>query len=346
MVVERALQSRDRMRNICFTLNNPTDEEKAFFNKLTTDAEFRRLKNCRYIVYQQEIGVDTATVHLQGYIELFGQQSVRQIKTKYNARMHIERRRGSQQQAIDYCKKQDTRDPNGPSGTGGIHAKTTVSGSLIDAIANNASITEIADAFPDQFMKHASNIEKMVELKAKPRDWAMKIDIYFGDTGVGKSYTAHVDNPDAYYGSWPAGGRWWWPRYEGQETVILDEFRHQIKMDQMLQIMDRYPMKVEFKGGNTEFRSKHIVITTNICPRQWYPGVDDRTMLWRRLEDFCTVWKFEKPASWQEREHVKTYDEIIKYKCVWDQTTLSYIRYVNMDDNQGYESDLMDIDDE
>ncbi len=75
--------------------------------------------------------------------------------------------------------------------------------------------------------------------------------------------------------------------------MVLDEFRHQIKMDDMLMLLDRYPYKIQYKGGFTTFRSKTIVITTNISPENWYPGVRDVTMLRRRLTEFCKLYEFQ-----------------------------------------------------
>ena len=105
------------------------------------------------------------------------------------------------------------------------------------------------------------------------------------------------------------GGRWWWSKYEGEETVILDEFRHQIKYDAMLKIMDRYPMWTEYKGGTREFTSKKIVITTNIEPMDWYPGKDAEgfSMLRRRILEFAEIWEFRRqdPDTELEWENIQ-----------------------------------------
>ncbi len=53
-------------------------------------------------------------------------------------------------------------------------------------------------------------------------------------------------------------------------------------------------MKVEYKGGNREFNSKKLVITTNIEPMNWYPGKDEEgfSMLKRRLDNFAKIYDF------------------------------------------------------
>lgn len=320
------LTSRSRMRNFMFTLNNPTDAEKLFYNRLAINEDSRNQVNVRYVIFQEEIAPNTGTHHLQGYIELTRQLSLRQIRTTFGERGHYEVRRGSQAQAQDYCRKNDTRDPDGVANHGGIPARSRVSGSLVESIAAKATRSEIMTAYPEEYLKYGTNIDKMINSNVDKRTWEMHTDIFFGETGAGKSMTAQHQAPEAYNGMWPCGGRWWWPDYEGEETVILDEFRHQIKMDKMLKLLDRYPMKIEYKNGNTEFRSKNIIITTNISPMEWYPNVSDRTMLRRRINEFCTVWKFERPEVWDDRSHQKVIGDIKKYKCTWNQAHMQYER--------------------
>lgn len=62
----------------------------------------------------------------------------------------------------------------------------------------------------------------------------------------------------------------WWQRYDGEHTVIMDDFYGWVPYDEMLRIMDRYPHKVETKGGYKEFLSKQLIITSNLHPCEWY----------------------------------------------------------------------------
>jgi hypothetical protein len=79
-----------KYRNIVFTLNNYTNQE------------FEDLKNCelfKYVIIGKEVG-ESGTSHLQGYAELVSQTRFNRIK-KINPRLHIEKRFGSQYQAIE-----------------------------------------------------------------------------------------------------------------------------------------------------------------------------------------------------------------------------------------------------
>ena len=84
-----------RSRCACFTLNNWTEEEKKAIISLDTYT---------YLIIGHEQGGQN-TPHLQGYIEFKKKQSFSVLK-KFNKRIHWEPRRGKQNQAIDYCKKE------------------------------------------------------------------------------------------------------------------------------------------------------------------------------------------------------------------------------------------------
>jgi len=51
----------------------------------------------------------------------------------------------------------------------------------------------------------------------------------------------------------------------------------------MLQLLDRYPLRVEVKGSSVPFVSRRIIITSNASPDEWYPNIRDRTPLMRRI---------------------------------------------------------------
>ena len=85
-----------KYRNIVFTLNNYTNQK------------FEDLKNCelfKYVIIGKEVG-ESGTLHLQGYAELVSQTRFNRIKM-IDPRLHIEKRFGSQYQAIEHCKKEN-----------------------------------------------------------------------------------------------------------------------------------------------------------------------------------------------------------------------------------------------
>jgi len=287
-----------------FTLNNPTDAENIAFELLVRDPLVREAKKVRYIIYQTEQGEAEQTTHLQGYMEFTRQRSFLQVKRTINERMHIEIRRGTQAQAIAYCTKEDTR-VEGSSGEGGMQANATKKQKLAPLVAKlqaGEDLMDIEDDFPCLMLLHRDKIQDFaIKCKGK-RDWATEIEIFVGKTGTGKSFTAKTENEDAYNVPWPMGGRWWWPNYTGEHCVIMDEFRHQVKMDVMLKMLDRYAWTLESKGRNFQFVSRKIVITTNIDPKDWYSGVSKEVKepLRRRIQEFATIYDFQEDCPYPD----------------------------------------------
>lgn len=73
--------------------------------------------------------------------------------------------------------------------------------------------------------------------------------------------------------SLPAGRDIWYDGYYGQPVALIDEFAgkaSRIALAQLLRILDRYPIRVPFKGGFIPFIPKKIYITSNVHPSQWY----------------------------------------------------------------------------
>lgn len=88
-----------------------------------------------------------------------------------------------------------------------------------------------------------------------------------GPSGSGKSRLAHkIAEGNVWTGK---RGFQWFCGYDGQETVIFDEFRgSQVKYDFLLQLLDRYALSVPTKGGQTEWKPKMIIITSVFTPQE------------------------------------------------------------------------------
>lgn len=113
--------------------------------------------------------------------------------------------------------------------------------------------------------------------------------MFYGASGTGKSRRAAelCGSESTYYK--PRGK--WWDGYANQDNVIIDDFYGWLSFDEFLRIADRYPCRVEVKGGFAEFTSKRIVITSNQAPSQWWRGDwfkgEQLKALTRRLDVVC-----------------------------------------------------------
>lgn len=62
-----------------------------------------------YMIYQPEECPDTKRWHIQGYLELKKQTVFNTVVGMFKCVVHLEARRGTQQEAIAYCSKKETR---------------------------------------------------------------------------------------------------------------------------------------------------------------------------------------------------------------------------------------------
>lgn len=259
-----------RFRNYCYTLNN------------YEEGEFLRLKaiECLYHVIGKEVGEQEGTPHLQGFIIFKNARSFNGVK-KLIPRAHIEICKGSPKQNIEYCKKQGDFIELGEAPVG--QGKRTDIVAVKEMVKNNVPLVDVLDSVTSvQAFNFAEKLYKYVGMQ---RDWKTEVFWYYGPTASGKSRAAFNTCPKAY---WKSPNNKWWDGYDSHSEVIMDDIRPEsIPFNEMLRLLDRYPMMIEFKGGSRQFLAKKIVITTTNSPRDFYKNLDgeDVNQLVRRVEN-------------------------------------------------------------
>ena len=281
-------RSSPRHRNWVFTLNNYTERERLILN------EYASSERVSFCVYQPEVGA-SGTPHLQGLFILRQALCLNTIRQHLGVRsIHLEPMRGTLEEAEAYCTKEDTRDATasfGPThigtrpaaGTGQQGSRTDL-GRLWNGIKGGLRGVELIDAFPSEFMRFTSGISKCIQSLEPPRSWKTEIYWLWGPTGSGKSRFANETAPEAY---WKMPTNKWWDDYCGQEDVIIDDFRRDFcTFAELLRMFDRYPFRVEVKGGSTQFRAKRIFLTSPLDVRHTWEGQTEENLLQleRRVE--------------------------------------------------------------
>lgn len=82
-----------KARNVMVTINGTHDLPEIDMTKV------------KYYIFGRELAPTTGMKHLQGYVEFKGQQRLTAIKAAVGGVAHIEKRRGTQEEAVEYCKK-------------------------------------------------------------------------------------------------------------------------------------------------------------------------------------------------------------------------------------------------
>lgn len=213
--------------------------------------------------------------------------------------MHLERRAGSRDSAIAYSRKDSTRSA-GPWSLGdeGIsQGKSKPLKRAYELLKAGCGDRELFEEVPEVAFRYQQGIRAARAALAHPRDKAITptILIWWGDSGTGKTRKAVEEYPEAYILTKPNGnGVVWFDGYYGQKVIIFDEFYGWVPYDLMLRILDRYPLKLQIKGGMVECQATTFIITSNKPWTDWYAGIDDKSAMERRIKEWGMVTKFSK----------------------------------------------------
>lgn len=290
----------NKAKHWCFTINNPSELDYAslvMFRPQTT-----------YMVYGVEHAVlansagARKTPHLQGYFCLVGQKT-RTALSKILDRAHLEVKKGTVRDAIDYCKKGDqTHEEWSKFKTAGPHygqnaevhqtgeepLEQNVAGHKASMekyeetmrLAKEGCFDEINPKHSLLYFNNIRNVRQEV-INNKPRtalSWehghSPNLWIY-GVTGTGKSKKVWEEYPTAYRKMCNK----WWDGYNDQATVVIEDVgrSHDYLGDHLKIWADRFPFRAEMKGRTVMLRPERLVVTSNYHPSELWtdPNVCD-----------------------------------------------------------------------
>ena len=193
---------------------------------------------------------------------------------------------GSLVQNDVYCSKAATLVEFGDKPSQGARSDLVA---LKEEIKNGLSVDDIVLDRPHlyhQYGRALTRIETIV-LRSKFRSWMTKGYWYWGPTGTGKSHASFQDyDPKTTYVKCLEDE--WWCGYVGQETVLLNDFRGEIKYGQMLNLCDKWPHMVKVRNKEpVPFLAKKIIVTSSLHPVKLYAKLnfdDSIEQLLRRFE--------------------------------------------------------------
>lgn len=235
-----------------------------------------------YIKGQLERGIEAGEqgyLHWQIFVNFGGQQRLSYVRKVFGD-YHCEPTRS--QAAEDYVWKEETRVQGTQFELGNRPFQRNSStdwAALLESVKSGDF-----DSIPaDIYIRYYGNIKRIAVENAKPVGIEKLCDVYWGETGTGKSRRAWAEATFEAYPKDPNSK--FWDGYRGQENVVIDEFRGTIGVSHVLRWLDRYPLLVEVKGSSVVCKASHIWITSNLHPIDWYPGLDVKTLdaLLRRL---------------------------------------------------------------
>lgn len=264
-----------RLRRWCFTINNYSEEEILAVKNL----------DCDYVICGAEVG-ENGTPHLQGYAEFDKANSLKKIQQMLGGRAHLAAAKGSGAQNKVYCSKEGKVFEKGKMKEPGKRNDIARIREMVKDGGRMRDIIEEASGY--QAMRGA---ELMMKYISPDRKEAPEVKWYWGKSGSGKTRTAVEE---AGEDTWMSSRNLkWWDGYDGHENVIIDDFRGDFcTFHELLRILDRYPFRVEVKGGSRMLMAKKIWITAPMPPQAAYSRNNEEIQqLLRRISvirEFCT----------------------------------------------------------
>lgn len=258
-----------RLTNVCFTLNDPQEE-------ITFLPDFMG-----YLIYQLELS-ESGTPHFQGYMELKERKTLAQIKTLLGSHhVHIEARRGTSEQASEYCRKDDTYVEGGSRFEYG-EMKYPQPGKRNDLKEFKDAVLGERKRKRELFDDHYGTIARYpkfysdLTLYTRPtRREAMEVVLHIGATGLGKTRTVmdrHGEDP-SFFITPLSNNTSWYDTYDFHDICLLDDFAgaaSHMQLTTLLRLLDRYPVMVPVKGSHVWWMPRLVYVTTNIDPKDWY----------------------------------------------------------------------------
>lgn len=247
----------------CFTLNNPT---------VTRDDLLQTLKtHCSYLVLGDEVG-ESATPHIQGYIELHKKQRFTTVSLLFAPhKPHLEPKSNNSTtaQAADYCKKDGQYSEFGIPPRAPQKRQSNALKTLCQSLVLGRNLDEVILEDPATYVRNYRGIQDFQQrLITVPKIREMTVHLHFGATGAGKTHYCTATYPNLF--KKPIGKALWFDGYLGESVILIDEFVGQYPLSDILQIMDKYETQVERKGSHCKLNNNLLLLTSNTHPSQYY----------------------------------------------------------------------------
>lgn len=240
---------------------------------------------------QLELYNDKIAAKESEWIKLWGSDGAPGEAPKVYGPCHIEPMGGSIEQNDKYCSKAGELIEHGKKPDQGSRGDLK---NVIDSIGRGEKTSDdlcISDpVFYHMYGRTLCKAEDIL-LRKKYRTWMTEGIWYYGETGTGKSHRAFKDfDPETMYVK-PLEDDWW-DGYTGQGTVILNDFRGQLKYSELLTLIDKWPHSVKRRNREpAPFLAKIVIITSSLAPELCYKNVNAEKDSIKQLRRRCKIYE-------------------------------------------------------
>lgn len=271
---------------------------------------FSRTEDCKYFVCQLEKAPTTGALHWQFFVQ-FTKPHRRQGAMDFLGIGHASMYEPKHEKIpvsvqewhmAKYCKKSETyvEGTRYECGSMNTQGKRNDLVKIKDDILAGKQVDDIILENPMAYHQYGRTMEKIETIKmCRQRRYDITTGLWlWGGTDVGKSHTAfelagYLKGENDFY-TWVKGSEFQCG-YKQQSTVVINEFRGELKFSTLLDMVDKWDFKVMRKGKEAiPFVTKLVIVTSSMKPEDVYSNClqkdDNLNQLLRRFE----VRKLEK----------------------------------------------------
>lgn len=288
-------QNMSRSRGWCFTINNPTEQDKDNVTGIINN-------ECDIGIAEME-HVNQGTAHIQGYLHFELQKTFNSVLRLFISHPHLEKANGTWADNFVYCSKENQ--------------VFIIKGRTLEQASNNkgknnfrimydfmktATPEQFEEMYPKEWYLRRQLVERVMidsRIRNEIADWngdLQEKNIWiWGDAGVGKSRWAMSQGTAMEV--FKKGFNKWWDGYRLMRTkcVIIDDWPCMPAGNSLswhIKIWgDRYAFTGECKGSHTWVSPGKffIIITSNYPIDQCFEKQEDIEAIHRRFKEVhCT----------------------------------------------------------
>lgn len=273
-----------RSRKWQVTINNPV--EKGFTHERIKEV-VQMYKGCTFWCMADEVGNDTGTYHTHVFINCASAVKFSTMRKRFEG-AHLEVAKGTCAENMDYVSKSGKwentdKHETQVKGTFEVFGECPVErqgqrndiNDLYDMIKQGMTDFEILETCP-QYMLNMDKIERCRQILLEDRykrEWRDLHTVYiYGDTGAGK--TRSVMEKYGYENVFRVTDyEHPFDSYKGQDVLVFEEFRSNLRVGEMLNYLDGYPCELRCRYFNKVACFTKIYIISNIALTEQYEDV-------------------------------------------------------------------------
>lgn len=187
---------------------------------------------------------------------------------------HVEVQLGTPEQAVEYASKNGIVHESGRPRGRRRGNRTDLAG-VVECIRDGSTPSEIDISHPLVGAKYGSWVRRVFADTLRRKQLVfrtMAVVVLWGEPGTGKSRKAFADaGDDSFVFPLQRPGTCWFDTYEGQDTLVIDEFEGELPLNHLLKILDGHRFTGELKGSHTHPIWTKVWLTSNTHPKDWYP---------------------------------------------------------------------------